>query len=328
VGALSDLVTGEAVVLGMQSARLPSRMIACAIDLAVLFAVVFGVTMALAFAAPDLDAAAAAAVVLSLTVSILVGIPVAVETLTRGRSLGKLALGLRVVRTDGGPVRFRHALVRGLVGFFEIILLTGVPATISSIVSDRGRRLGDVFAGTLVVRERVPGAGGGRAPLPPLPPQLMGALGGELASLDLSAVPDPLWLAVRQYLGRVQQLDPEVAWTMAHRLAADVTARTGRPAPAGLHPAAYLGAVLAERQNREWARTMAGQAAPSMYAPPMYAPSMPGPVAAPAPFAPASAPAPAATPAGPAPVPPPGVTGRPTDPDEVRGSGGGFAPPA
>ncbi|WP_055590207.1 RDD family protein [Peterkaempfera griseoplana] len=338
---MSDLVTGEAVVLGVQPAKLPSRMIACALDLLVLFVVVIGLTLVLALSAPDLDSAAAAAATLCLMVGILVGIPVVVETLSRGRSLGKLALGLRVVRTDGGPVRFRHALVRGLVGFFEIIALAGVPATISSMVSDRGRRLGDVFAGTLVVRERVPGAGGGRSPLPPLPPQLMHALGGELASLDLSAVPDGLWLAVRQYLGRMQQLDPQVSWNLAQQLAADLVTRTGRPAPEGLHPAAYLGAVLAERQQREWRQMTAHQQSAQAFPTPAPAgPALHGhrwaaaPVAAPAPV-----PAPPTAPALPSPVPQAAPQAAPLAPQPVAAEQavpvdggadrhGGFAPPA
>jgi hypothetical protein len=49
-------------------------------------------------------------------------------------------------------------------------------------------------------------------------------------------------------------LDPQVAQSMALRLAGDLASRTGHPAPQGVHPAAYLGAVLAERQRREWAR--------------------------------------------------------------------------
>jgi uncharacterized RDD family membrane protein YckC len=329
---VSDLVTGEAVVLGVQPAKLPSRMIACFLDMAVLLAVVAALTLLLAFTAPDLDEAAAAAVTLTLTVGILIGIPVAVETLSRGRSLGKLALGLRVVRTDGGPIRFRHALVRGLVGCFEVIMMGGVPAAISSMLSDRGRRLGDLFAGTLVVRERVPGAGGGRSPLPPLPPRLMVALGGELSSLDLSRVPDALWLAVRQYLGRMGQLDPRVAWSLAHQLSGDLAACTGRAVPEGLHPAAYLGAVLTERQNREWARAVAqgqvpgsavswAQGPQTSVAPPQHPAPAPFPTTpAPAPF-PTTPPSPASAPAD-----LPSAGPAPTSGD--GGQQGGFAPPA
>ncbi|MFE2727225.1 RDD family protein [Kitasatospora sp. NPDC059327] len=334
---MSDLVTGEAVVLGLRTAKLPSRALATGLDLLVQGAALVVSALVLSFALVDLDGAALAAVMLGLMVFFLVALPVMIETLTRGRSLGKTALGLRVVRSDGGPVRFRHSLVRGLVGFFEIIVLSGVPAAICSAVSPDGKRLGDVFAGTLVVRERVPGGGGTANALPPVHPQLLQAIGGELVALDLSAVPEPLWLAIRQLLGRIGQLDPAVAHQMSARLADDLAARTGHAVPYGLHPAAYLGAVLTERQRREWTRAqgygqqhlaqpypqtqpyplaqplppVAGPPAPAAPAPP----GTPAPSAAPAPASalPTTPPAPAPAQPAPAPQPAPGT---------------GFAPPA
>ena len=89
-------------------------------------------------------------------VLVIVGYPVAFETFTRGRSLGKLALGLRVVRDDGGAARFRQALVRGLFEVVEIWMLAGVPAIVCSLLNSRGKRIGDLAAGTVVVRERTP----------------------------------------------------------------------------------------------------------------------------------------------------------------------------
>nr|WP_240449305.1 RDD family protein [Streptomyces harenosi] len=249
------MVTGEAVALELRPARLPSRALAVLLDLAVAMAVYVAVTVALVAATASLDAAAQTAVSIAAFVLVLVGAPVAVETLSHGRSLGKMACGLRVVRDDGGPIRFRHALVRGLIGVIEILMTFGVAACIASLASARGRRIGDVFAGTLVVRERVAVS---PAFAPPPPPWLAGRFSG----LDLSAVPDGLWLAVRQYLTRMQQLDPQVAWAMAERLAADVAARTGAPAPQGVPPAAYLAAVVQERQAREARRAFGGGAGP------------------------------------------------------------------
>lgn len=113
---MSELVTGEAVALELRPAKLPSRALAVLIDLAVAFAVYMAVTMAFAAATASLDDAAVAAVAVATFLLVLVGIPIAVETMSHGRSLGKLACGLRVVRDDGGPIRFRHALVRGPSG--------------------------------------------------------------------------------------------------------------------------------------------------------------------------------------------------------------------
>jgi uncharacterized RDD family membrane protein YckC len=149
---VSELVTGEAVALELRPAKLPSRALAVLLDLVVAMLLYIGVTMALVAGTASLDEAAQLALSVATFLLVLVGAPIAVETLSHGRSLGKLAFGLRVVRDDGGPIRFRHALVRGAIGFVEILMTFGVVACIASFVSARGRRLGDVFAGTLVVR--------------------------------------------------------------------------------------------------------------------------------------------------------------------------------
>ncbi|MFE6527163.1 RDD family protein [Streptomyces sp. NPDC057794] len=277
---MSELVTGEAVALELRPARLPSRALAVLLDLVAAVAVYVAVTVALVASTASLDEAAQTALSIASFVLVLVGVPIAVETLSHGRSLGKLACGLRVVRDDGGPIRFRHALVRGLIGVIEILMTFGVVACIASFVSARGRRLGDVFAGTLVVRERVPVTRTGF--VPPPPPWLA----GRFSQLDLSAVPDGLWLAVRQYLTRMQQLDPQVGWSMAQRLASDLAERTGAPVPQGVPPAAYLAAVVQERQAREARRAFGSESGAAPASPPPAGPAAaaggPAPVEEPA----------------------------------------------
>ena len=336
---MSELVTGEAVSLELRPAKLPSRALAVLLDLVVAVLVYMGATLALVAATSSLDEAAQVALSIATFLLVLVGGPIAVETLSHGRSLGKLVFGLRVVRDDGGPLRFRHALVRGAIGVVEILMTFGVVACIASLVSARGRRLGDVFAGTLVVRERIPAGQTGQ--VPPPPPWLA----GRFAQLDLSAVPDGLWLAVRQYLTRMQQLDPQVSWEMAQRLAADVAARTGAPVPHGEHPAAFLAAVVQERQSREARQAFGGAgsvaAAGSSSSFASVAPAEPaGPSAVgggvlggyPPPLSQPPAPNTYQSPAVPrpqVPVPPsaPSVPVRPEEPPAGRPATG-FAPPA
>ncbi|MEU6949236.1 RDD family protein [Streptomyces sp. NPDC046316] len=248
---MSGVVTGDAVVLGLQPARLPSRALALLLDALVVWAVYLLITFGLALATASLDEAAQTAMSIASFLLVLVGAPIAVETLSHGRSLGKLACGLRVVRDDGGPIRFRHALVRGAMGVVEILMTFGTVACIASLVSARGRRIGDVFAGTLVVRERLPAAR--TSVVPPPPPWLV----GRFTELDLSAVPDALWLEIRQYLTRMWQLDPAVGQRIAERLADELVARTGTPPPAGVPAAAYLAGVVGERQAREARRAFA-----------------------------------------------------------------------
>ncbi|MFD5799499.1 RDD family protein [Streptomyces diastatochromogenes] len=348
---MSELVTGEAVALELRPAKLPSRALAVLLDLVVAVLVYIGVTFALVAATASLDEAAQVALSIATFMLVLVGGPIAVETLSHGRSLGKLAFGLRVVRDDGGPIRFRHALVRGAIGVVEILMTFGIVACIASLVSARGRRLGDVFAGTLVVRERIPV---GRAGLVPPPPPW---LAGRFAELDLSAVPDGLWLAVRQYLTRMQQLDPQVSWDMGQRFAADLAARTGAPTPQGVHPAAFLAAVVHERQAREarhafggpgpvvtggapsgFAPGAPGGAVPGGYPPPVSQAPVPNAYQPQAPVWPQGSGQPAPFP-GPglpqsqAPAAPPASTRRDEPPSDrpATGSGSGstgFAPPA
>ena len=277
---MDEIVTGEAVVLDLPYARFPTRMLAHLIDL-VLQVVVLGVVSiaALAGAATaSLDSASLSAVLVTSFVVVIVGYPVAFETLSRGRTIGKLALGLRVVADDGGPERFRQALVRALAGAVECWLLLGVPALIAAVISTRGKRLGDIFAGTFVIRERAPRPAGAAYPaagkgagsgLPPMDPMLR----GWAAKLDLSALPEPVAAAAASYLSRYWQLNAPFRDQLGQQLAADIAARVTPPPPPGLPPAAYLQAVLAERRDRELARWQAASTAPPVTIVPVAPPS-------------------------------------------------------
>jgi uncharacterized RDD family membrane protein YckC len=250
---VSELITGDAVVLELRLARLASRAVALAIDLAVMI-VAFALVLALAAATGALseaDAALAATVALVVTLTVFVVYPVTLETLTRGRSLGKMALGLRVVRDDGGPIRFRHALSRGLAGFvvdFGVLSgFTGAVGLIASLLSEKGQRVGDRLAGTVVVRERVPEVRPVELLVPP-------PLAAWAASLSLSQLPDPLALSARQFLQRARDLDPHVRGQLGGRLAGEVAARVSPPPPPGVPAEHFLTAVLAERTRREGMR--------------------------------------------------------------------------
>jgi uncharacterized RDD family membrane protein YckC len=241
-----DLVSGEAVLLELRLAWFPSRALARLIDLAIQIALVFA-TVFLVAQADIGDSAASAVVILVLYIALLVGYPLAFETLTQGRTPGKMALGLRVVRDDGGSTRVRHALVRALVGVIEIWILPFV-AILTSLVSTKGKRVGDYLAGTVVVRERVPQTS---VPYVQMPP----ALAPWAAGLELSRLPDQLALAARQLLGRASDISPQARAQMAERIAYDVSRFVAPPPPPGCPPEAYLAAVLAERRRREIART-------------------------------------------------------------------------
>jgi uncharacterized RDD family membrane protein YckC len=246
---VSDVVTGEAVVLDLRPAQLASRGVAMLLDVLCQLAALFVLSILVLSGTGSLDSALEVAIGLVVAVAVLVGYPVTAETLSRGRTLGKMAMGLRVVRDDGGPIRFRHALVRGLAGFFVDFWALGVLGAVAvfvSLSSARGKRVGDMLAGTLVVRERMPASTAAVVYMPPF-------LAGWAASLDLSRLPDDLALAVRNFLARRLNFTVTAADALAWRLAGDVSAHLGVPVPRGIHPVDYLAAILAERRAREQA---------------------------------------------------------------------------
>jgi uncharacterized RDD family membrane protein YckC len=259
-----DLVTGEAVLLELRLAKLPSRAVAEILDLLVMFGalIVLGLVGGLSGMSDSLDGAAAAALGLVVLIAVFVGYPVLFESLSRGRSLGKMAMGLRVVREDGGPIQFRHALVRGLLAIFEVYPF-GVIAVITSLLSAKGKRVGDYLAGTVVIRERVPNIA---APMVQMPP----VLAPWAATLELARLPDEVALSARQFLARARDLAPSVRYTMGSQIAYDVSRYVAPGPPQGCPPEAYLAAVLAERRRREELRYVvaAPPAPPVSYAPP------------------------------------------------------------
>jgi uncharacterized RDD family membrane protein YckC len=240
---VGGLVTGEAVLLDLRPARLASRLLAALLDGLLLLALGLAGAYLFSRVPVELDPAAVAAIGTVLVVGLVVGYPTLWEVLTRGRTPGKAALGLRVVRDDGGPVRFRHALTRALTLLVDLPMLH-LPSLVVQVFSERGKGLGDVLAGTFVVTERVPTAAATAAA--PMPPQLA----GWAAGLDLSRLPDDLALTVRQFLGRAPALAPAAREAIGSRLTAAVAATTSPPPPPGTPGWAYLSAVLAERRRR------------------------------------------------------------------------------
>lgn len=284
-GRQQPVVTGDAVVLDVQIAQLPVRALSVLIDVLVVFVLyIIGVVL-WAVTLPQFDGAFSAAVLIVFTVLALVGYPTIFETATRGKTLGKMAMGLRVVSDDGSPERFRQALFRALAGVIEIWTLTGGPAVICSLLSPTGKRIGDYFAGTVVISERAPR----QAPPPVMPPQLA----WWASTLQLSGLNPHHADMARQFLSRAGQLDPQVRDQMAYRITSDVVAQISPPPPPGAPPPMVLEAVLAERHRRELGRLQQAVAvapAPSPWPiPGPFPPQWPPPSAPPTPPPPSHA---------------------------------------
>jgi uncharacterized RDD family membrane protein YckC len=242
-----DLVTGEAVALELPAAGIALHALSGFLDVTLaILALMIGVFV-IPLVTAGADDAIAGTVTTVFMVLVFVVLPTTLETLTRGRSVGKLATGLRTVRDDAGPIGFRHALTRALVGFVEIWLLFCVPALVSGLVSPKGKRLGDHAAGTYVVRERV------HLTLPP-PPMMPRELAAWAAGADIARLPDGLAMAVRQFVMRAPLLSPNSRAAIGVQLYDEVVAYLAPAPPLGIHPELVLAAVIADRRRRDGVR--------------------------------------------------------------------------
>ena len=242
--ATDGAVTSEAVEVDLPVASVLQRCLSGLIDLIVLVVALFLASLVIGLVIPEVSNAIAQSLLVVTVVLLVLGIPITTETVTRGKTVGKLTTGLRTVRDDGGPIGFRQAVVRGLIGWVEIYLAQATIALAAVVLTSRNRRVGDLAAGTYVINERQTI----RLPVPTaMPPQLV----GWAASADIAALPDSLALATRQFLHRAPTLTPQSRAALGTDLAQQVARFVAPAPPPGHHPETFLAAVLADRRRRD-----------------------------------------------------------------------------
>ncbi|WP_104055201.1 MULTISPECIES: RDD family protein [unclassified Arthrobacter] len=245
---MSSIVTGEAVVLELRPASFAARALSSIIDVTAQFVVLLGLLLLFGQTLGEsVDPALGQALILAIVVLVLIGVPVTVETLTRGKSLGRLAMGLRIVRDDGGAVRFRHCFIRGMAAVLEIYMSAGSVAFIAAMFNERSKRLGDMMAGTYAMRERV------TAP-PPAQVQMPPWLRGWAHLADMGRFPDALSRRVSRFLSQASRLSVPARAARAAELADEVSAFVSPQPPPGTRAEDFLSAVTAERRDRDYAR--------------------------------------------------------------------------
>ena len=229
-------VTPEAVTIAVDVAGLGSRMIAWLIDsliqLAVVLPIVLGVGAGNLAEGPEL-------VVISLVIFLIVwGYYPIFEVLWQGRTPGKRAQRIRVIRTDGQPANGAAILVRNLIRILDVILLPFL-AVISMLVTSRAQRLGDLAAGTMVVRE----------PRFSEPEAVRLPNRADLPVVDATGLSEREYDVIRSFLARRSSLDPTARWRLAAQLASSVRGRVGS-LPDGVPDEAMLEAVAQSYRRR------------------------------------------------------------------------------
>jgi len=227
--AFRSNVSGEAVRLDLPEAGLASRLLALAIDLIVIVMLLVGALLLGGVAVVALDTAATAAVLLVLTLAIILGLPVVVETATSGKSLGKYAMGLRVVTDTGAPIRFRHSFIRGLfLVLVDLWTTAGSVGLLTSISNPRGKRVGDYFAGTVVIRDRF-----AVSVVTPVQTEQVPAHWAAWANqIDTSRLPADALSDAVAFLPRRGELDPSLRIAKAQGLASRYAQALGVAPPA------------------------------------------------------------------------------------------------
>ena len=248
------LITGDAVLLDLRTASFATRLVSAVIDGILQLALLVGGIVAMAWLAAraDLDDGYLAAGILLASVAAYVGYPVLCELLLHGRSVGRLVMGTRVVRDDGGPVHLRQSLLRAVMAMLEIWSTSGAIALTCSVIDRRSRRVGELLAGTMVIQERM-------RTHPPQRIEVPLSLRDWAQAADVGRLPLPLLQDIRAFLPRAGQINAE----SRHQLSRDLLRRTlphVAPAPPpGTPPEEFLAAVLAERSRRDEMRLRRAQ---------------------------------------------------------------------
>ncbi len=215
-------------------------------------------------------------VVIVATFAVPLGYFVGQETLWRGRTVGKLALGLRVVTREGGQIRLRHALIRGVFAVVELWGLLGIPALVSVFTTRNNQRLGDLVAGTIVLRTAESGQQLRPVWFPPPP-----GLEPYVEALDTTRITPGAYRTVRELLVRANNLSGPARKDLFTRLAATIADRVEPSPPSGVPADVFLRAVAAAYQQRQ--RNVPGGTMPGVPVPtPGWGPMPPGAVLAPA----------------------------------------------
>jgi uncharacterized RDD family membrane protein YckC len=234
--------TPEGVDLELTLAGLGSRIGAAVIDGAIRGATYLALFLILAFAAGAIEAPwLLLAFYVPLVLLIEVGYDIAFETLNSGRTLGKAALGIRVVRMGGEPVDFRASGVRNLLRLVDGVVTMYIAGLVSIFVTRNNQRLGDLAAGTIVIRDR-------DATFASSPAAYEYPLPERSGSWDVSSVTADELATLRRFLERRRQLTIDARTRLATQLAARVRTKIAG-VPELIHPEALIEEVVRSKSR-------------------------------------------------------------------------------
>lgn len=257
-GAVGGIVTPEAVVLDVETAGYASRILAGLLDLFIQLAllVATGILISITLFGDESGAITAFAIATFLAIFCY---PIGFETWLRGRTPGKMAMGLRAVTTDGAPIRLRDATLRAMGGVVDRLLPPGgVTGALFVLLTPRHQRLGDLIAGTMVIRdpERHVTTPAFWFSAPP-------GLEQYATTIDPTAITVDQYTVIRSFLTRGPSLSAPVRATLARDLANRLAERIHHQPPRFVAPEVFLICAMARYQRRNGPGRAAGPFGPA-----------------------------------------------------------------
>jgi uncharacterized RDD family membrane protein YckC len=232
------IATPEGVEVELILAGIGSRFIAGAIDFTIQLVVI--VSLAL-ITRPAGDAGAA--IFSSAAFAMIFFYDVLFEVLGRGRTPGKRWTGLRVVRSGGRPITLTCSALRNILRLIDIMPGFYAVGMTTIFITSRNQRIGDLAAGTHVVRYRHGDQRRMRES------GLLDIDPGPAVSWDVAAVSQDDVAAVRAFLERRYQLRAEHRVAIAGELASRLRPRVGG-APPDVGDESFLELLVAAKAAR------------------------------------------------------------------------------
>jgi uncharacterized RDD family membrane protein YckC len=237
--------TPEQIEVELELAGLGSRFVARLLDWAIKWGLLlFGAVLVFILVAlfkVDYGRQAVVILLAALFTGFLVAYDVYFEVRANGQTPGKRRAGIRVVRESGAPIDFRSSCIRNVLGIADFLPGFYMLGGFLVLLTPRHQRLGDMAAGTIVVRERALEA----------PPDLTGSI-DRLASQEFTFTAEQLKPCfpdgrhiLRSFFQRYEELDRPARHQLATRLANEFVRKTGYPLSKPLAGGARAEAFLA-----------------------------------------------------------------------------------
>lgn len=230
--------TPENVIFAYDLAGIGSRFTAALIDttLLILIFIVLGIISNLVgFTIGESSALTAFFALLSF--AIFWGYYIIFEMVWNGQSPGKRVIKLRVVTSGGRPITFLASAIRNLIRIIDWLPVFYAIGMITMFIDRRSRRLGDLAAGTLVVKER------GHVTLDSLVATPMPAA-ATLTLANIETLDERDYTLVQEFLNRREQLGSEARVRLGRTIASNLQIRLGQPEIS--NPEQFLQQVAAE----------------------------------------------------------------------------------